>query len=103
MYKYRSPHEWLGAYLNGLQGDALRHAAFALASEVGADAVQDLFQSEMIADGYFDSDVICPYAGTTDCSDPEEPCSHRVAHAATEACEAAMACPACVPVEEEQA
>jgi hypothetical protein len=58
MYKYDSPHVWLGARISLArdEDDAgwLVAALFATMTLLDGDQVQELFEREMDADGYFD-------------------------------------------------
>jgi hypothetical protein len=57
-YKFDNAHEWLGHYsqhtadVKGITG--LLGIIAELAGQLDADTIQDLYQSEMDADGYFD-------------------------------------------------
>ena len=54
-FRWNSPQEWLEEKLRGTDDPIELHAyATSLLSLLDADQVQDLFQSEMAADGYFD-------------------------------------------------
>jgi hypothetical protein len=60
-YRWSYPSDWLESrlkeYTEQGQSDAitnLYNTATALASKLSSDEIQDLFQSEMDADGYFD-------------------------------------------------
>ena len=53
-YKWQTPHDWLAVRA---QTDNLRELYLiidALMWRLDADSIQDLFQSEMAADGYFE-------------------------------------------------
>jgi len=53
-YRWSHPAEWLDHWIDEHQEvDALDHLARELASKLDADQIQDLFQDEMDADGYF--------------------------------------------------
>jgi len=53
-YKWDSPHDWLGDYIDHSQTpEEIRYIACTLASVLDSDQIQDLFQSEMSDDGYF--------------------------------------------------
>ena len=54
-YKWQHPSEWLEEYLTNLNdANKLLFEAKELASKLDGDEIQDLYQSEMDADGYFD-------------------------------------------------
>lgn len=53
-YKYENAFEWLKAHLRTLDHQALLQEASHIASQFGDDTIQDLYQSEMEADGYFE-------------------------------------------------
>ena len=54
-YKWASAHEWLQHHLFGIgPAERLREVAMQLANQLDADEIQDLFQNEMDADGYFE-------------------------------------------------
>lgn len=57
-YKWDHPSDWLTEKLNGFEAGTefgkLREFALAIAGELDGDQIQDLFQSDMDADGYFD-------------------------------------------------
>jgi len=64
-YKFENAHEWLENHIERLHnqpGDlhnvALFNIAMALAREVDADTIQELFERLMDADGYFDEVVV---------------------------------------------
>lgn len=56
-YRYDNPHEWLESHIAELDIDDNRLELLAiiraLASVLDSDQIQDLFQSDMDADGYF--------------------------------------------------
>lgn len=56
-YRWSHPQEWLQDYIKERSEDA--NELFSLASELAqhldGDQIQDLFQSDMDADGYFDA------------------------------------------------
>ena len=56
-YRYDNPHEWLESHIAELDTDDNRIELLAiiraLASVLDNDQIQDLFQSDMDADGYF--------------------------------------------------
>ena len=53
-YKYNSPYEWLNERIIKADEKELRVIAHELTTKINADDIQDLFQSEMDADGYFE-------------------------------------------------
>lgn len=57
-YSWEHPSDWLGdkidAYANAKNLNELRALANHLMSKLDEDDIQDLFQPEMDADGYFD-------------------------------------------------
>lgn len=54
-YKWEHPYGWLVHYVTGIRDVAsLKSIIFLMMSKVDGDAIQDLFQDEMDADGYFD-------------------------------------------------
>ena len=55
-YRYEHPAEWLDAYIRRHADDPewLLGVILALTSKLTGDDIQDLFQAEMDADGYFD-------------------------------------------------
>jgi hypothetical protein len=54
-YKWDNPYQWLCEYLGRLPIDSLYQEAVIIAGElIGTDTIQDLYQEEMDADGYFD-------------------------------------------------
>lgn len=56
-FKWSHPTEWLNDKINGyevLQFHELRDLALAMASKLDGDTIQDLFQSDMHDDGYFE-------------------------------------------------
>lgn len=55
-YKYASAHEWLGSYLARIDDpEELRRIIHQFAVGVDSDTIQDLFEKQMDADGYFDA------------------------------------------------
>jgi len=52
-YKWDHPLEWLIQYLGALGQAELLQEAFTLAQKLDGDEIQDLYQSEMDAQGYF--------------------------------------------------
>lgn len=52
-YKWDNPAEWLSEKAQSWGEDALRAALNELARHVDFDDIQDIFQDEMDADGYF--------------------------------------------------
>lgn len=56
-FKWSHPTEWLNDKINGyevLQFHELRDLALAMASKLDGDTIQDLFQSDMHDDDYFE-------------------------------------------------
>lgn len=57
-YRWASAHDWLQAHIHNFfrtnRNDKLREIAQQLANQLDADEIQDLFQNEMDADGYFE-------------------------------------------------
>lgn len=54
-YRWSHPIEWLEEKLNGLsEPNKLHEFAIAMMSKLDSDDIQDLFQSDMEADGYFE-------------------------------------------------
>lgn len=60
-YKFRCPHDWLKNHVSGLCDlpkedavTALCNVVDALAGRLDDDSLQDLFQGDMDADGYFE-------------------------------------------------
>lgn len=53
-YRWRNPHEWLEAVCNSWDKDRLLLEVRRLAIEHDSDTLQDLYQSEMEEDGYFE-------------------------------------------------
>lgn len=100
-YKWDTPYDWLRDKIQTGNETALRSIANTMLRELDADQIQDLFQEEMGADGYFEDVplVRCPLGGTTDCHDP--PCPHAAPHAQGRPCYVHSQCPPREPVEEE--
>lgn len=53
-YKWDNPYEWLETKSEKWTREQLRSALLALAIKHDSDTIQDEYQSEMDADGYFD-------------------------------------------------
>jgi hypothetical protein len=53
-YKWATAHEWLAEYAKGLSEAQLYHELMELASKLDSDTIQDIYQSDMSADGYFE-------------------------------------------------
>lgn len=53
-YKYESAQQWLQQKIAQANLEDLRSIAVSLASELDEDRIQDLFQDEMEADGFFE-------------------------------------------------
>ena len=56
-YKYANVHEWFEQFAREQKENELFAIVIELASKLSADDLQDLFQSEMTEDGYFDSEA----------------------------------------------
>lgn len=57
MYKWSNPHEWLRDYIRREEDVRRLHAlAITLSMKLGADQIQDLFESVMDEDGYFEEE-----------------------------------------------
>lgn len=52
-YKWTNPQEWLQQYIDSLSYLELRQEAKNLASMLDSDQIQDTYQSDMDAQGYF--------------------------------------------------
>lgn len=52
-YKWANAQEWLQNYIDGLSYEELRQEAKNLASMLDDDTIQDTYQSDMDAQGYF--------------------------------------------------
>ncbi len=52
-YRWSDPHDWLMDKLEGAGEDAILAYAKAMVRSLDADTLQELFQNEMDADGYF--------------------------------------------------
>ena len=53
-YKWDRPHDWLDQYLAKLNPHESRALVRHLAMRLDADDVEEVFQDDMDADGYFD-------------------------------------------------
>lgn len=53
-YKWANAQEWLQNYIDGLGHEELRQEAKNLASMLDDDTIQDTYQSDMDAQGYFE-------------------------------------------------
>ena len=53
-YKWPTPHAWLNDQLEKMNRPQLDELVMTLAAEADGDFIQDLFQKEMAADGYFE-------------------------------------------------
>jgi hypothetical protein len=67
-YKWDNPHEWFEQFWRGKieQGSSeLYSIGMELARQLDSDGIQDLFQSDMDADGYFQevATAECPSCG----------------------------------------
>lgn len=69
-YKWDSAGDWLDDKLNATKNeDALRAFARDLASKLDSDTIQDLFQSDMTRDGFFEKVCAdCDGAGCNNCT-----------------------------------
>lgn len=52
-YKWANPQEWLQQYVDGLSYTELLQEAKNLASMLDSDQIQDTYQADMDAQGYF--------------------------------------------------
>ena len=52
-YRWSGPHEWLLEQIDTWSALELHQALCELAMRMDADTLQDIFQSDMDADGYF--------------------------------------------------
>jgi len=80
-YKYASVYEWFAEWAGKLNETELYNELQALAAKVDADTLQDLYQSEMDADGYF-TEIREGYCD--DCQDPDH-----------NSCSLTIGCPCC--------
>lgn len=55
-YKWNNPGDWLHERVQSAGEDVLRGYLTAIIGSLDSDTIQDIFQSEMDADGYFDED-----------------------------------------------
>jgi hypothetical protein len=74
-YKYESGHDWLAEKLRGFasDGNAAELLGFAnvMATKLDPDDLQEIFQSDMDADGFFDDlDAEGGYVNTVDALQP---------------------------------
>lgn len=53
-YRWNTPYQWLSEKIEYLSQGDLIDVALTFAQLAGNDAIQDLFQKEMTADGYFE-------------------------------------------------
>jgi hypothetical protein len=53
-YKYNNPYEWLEKTSSTWTKEQLRQELLKFAQQAGFDAIQDEYQTEMDADGYFE-------------------------------------------------
>ena len=53
-YKYDNPFEWFSQYIDQLDQQELKDLLLEIASSLDFDTLIDMFQSEMVNDGYFD-------------------------------------------------
>lgn len=54
VYKWASPYEWLEEKAKEWDERKLYHELMNLASQLDSDTLQDEYQADMDADGYFD-------------------------------------------------
>ncbi len=54
MYKYNNPIEWFSQYIDQLDQKDLKKLLLEFAGSLDFDTLIDIFQSEMVKDGYFD-------------------------------------------------
>jgi hypothetical protein len=52
-YKWSNPQEWLLEYASKLDANKLFQEFTVLVQQMDSDQIQDLYQSDMDADGYF--------------------------------------------------
>lgn len=52
-YKYKNAHEWLQSKAQSWSAEQLRCELMTVALKLDCDQLQDIYQSNMIADGYF--------------------------------------------------
>lgn len=64
-YKWDTAHEWLIEYASKLNESQLFQEFTVLVQKLDGDTIQDLYQSEMDAQGYFDEAATaeCPACG----------------------------------------
>jgi hypothetical protein len=81
-YRYESHHDWLAQRLQGLASDGnaaeLLNFANCMAGKLDGDTIQELFERDMDADGFFDDldaeqDGEPPYLNTVDALLPLPP------------------------------
>lgn len=53
-YRWHSPGEWLDTKLNEWSPEEVKKAAETMARKLDSDTIQDLYESEMTEDGYFE-------------------------------------------------
>lgn len=53
-FRWRHPHAWLQTASASWSRDRLLHELDRLALQCGFDTIQDLYQEDMVADGYFE-------------------------------------------------
>lgn len=53
-YKYDNPIEWFSQYIDQLDQKELKDLLLEFAGSLDFDTLIDMFQSEMVKDGYFD-------------------------------------------------
>lgn len=53
-YEYDNPFEWFSQYIDQLDQKDLKKLLLEIASNLDFDTLIDMFQSEMVKDGYFD-------------------------------------------------
>jgi hypothetical protein len=62
-YKWKNPHEWIGGAMQFWDEKRLRAELRAMAVRLDADTLQEMYESEMDADGYFENIPGCSYCG----------------------------------------
>ena len=53
-YRWKTPYEWLAEQAQGWDETRLRKELLAVAAGVGSDHLQEDYEDEMAADGYFE-------------------------------------------------
>lgn len=60
-YKWETPYEWLMDKVNDMSEQDLKNTVLNIARKCDSDTLQDIFESDMDEDGYFDK--ICRVCG----------------------------------------